>query len=113
MEELPKINEAQIAKLETEMRQRIVQGTMTNWLDEQLKALANTNPILYKYVMEHSQKFAVGSMMVQDVQSIAVSITLEYILLLSIIGMSFTNSKELKNFTDFWGKFFPKGLGNE
>jgi len=109
MEEIPKVNDNQVAQLEVNMRQMISQGTITGWLDDQLHKLADTNPILYKYIMGHAQKFAIGAIMIGDAQTIAISATLEYMLLLSLISSSFKSGKELKAFTDFWGKFFPKG----
>lgn len=106
MEEIPKITHNQIAQHEEEIRRKIAQGAIAQWLDEQLKNLASENPILYQYVMEHTQKFAIGASMVQEPQAIAVSLALEQLLLLTLIGDSYKSNKEFKHFTDLMSKAF-------
>lgn len=110
MEELPKISNNHIIKQDDMLKQQISQGTITTWLNDQLKNLADQNPNLYKYVIEHSQKFAFAAMSAQDVQSIAISQTLEQMLLLYLIGTSSKDNKEYHKFSSFWDKFFPNGI---
>lgn len=110
MEEIPKITHNQVAQHEEEVRRRIAQGNVAQWLDEQLKKLASENPILYKYVMEHTQKFAIGASMVQEPQAIAVSLALEQLLLLTLVGDSYKSSKELKGFIDLMSNWLPNGI---
>lgn len=114
IEEIPKVSDTQVSSQNKDMRLRITQGTITQWLDEQLRSLAESNPILYKYIMEHSQKFAMGAVMVQDPQSIAMSLALEQILLLNLLGASYKTNKDLKGFSElmngWWGENDIKGL---
>jgi len=109
IEEIPKISDSQVIQQNKDMRQRISSGTITQWLDEQLRSLANSNPILYKYIMEHSQKFAMGAMMVQDPQSIAMSLALEQTLLLTLIGAAYKGNKNLQDFTNLMKDWFGNG----
>jgi len=110
MEEIPKITISQILKHEEELKQRIADGTVVPWLHEKLEVLAKENPFLYKYMMEHTQKFAMGALMIQDPQAIAVSLALEQIVLLALIGNSYKDNADLKNFTDLMKGWFGNGI---
>ncbi len=110
MEELPKITNSQIAKTTEEIQAHVDDGTLVQWLDEKLKALSKENPLLYKYLMEHTQRFAMGAVMVKDPQSIAISLTLEHLLLLSLIGDSYKENKEMANFSDLMTNWFGDGI---
>lgn len=114
MEEIPKITPNLIVNLDDTIKSLISRGDVTKWLDEQLGYLANNNPVLYRYVLEHTQRLAMGASMAPDPQSVALSMCLEEILLLNLINNGLKGGKDLKKFEDVWGKFFPNGLkGNE
>lgn len=111
IEELPPIDSSQIVQQEEMLRQRIEAGTINQWMAEQLDYLAQNNPILYEYVMDHAKKLAFGVAMM-DPRSIAMSVALEHILLLTLVGSSIKGKKELNDFVKIWGKFFPGGFPN-
>lgn len=110
MEELPKIKDSHITRQEEELRDMMAQGTIMPWLSEQLKSLAEENPLLYKHIMEHTQKFAMGVIMVQDPQAIAISMALEQLVLLTLLVNAYKDNKDLKRFTDFMNTVFPSGI---
>lgn len=110
MEELPKITNVQILRHNEDIKAMADDGSLVQWLDEQLKALSKENPLLYKYLMEHTQKFAMGAIMVQDPHAIAVSLALEHLVLLSLIGDSYKETKEIKNFSDLMTTWFSDGI---
>lgn len=98
LEKLPKVSNKHINNQNNGMRQLITGGGVTTWLDEQLRFMAKNNPFLYKYVMEHSQKFAMGAVMVGDPQSIAMSHVLEQMMLLTLLDTSMKDDEELQQF---------------
>jgi len=111
MEEVPKITSNNIAKHEEEVYHHLENGTIASWLSEQLSELANSNPILYQYVMEHSQKFAMGAMMIRDPQSIAISMALEQVILLNMIGASHRENIDVTKFSNLMNTWFGgKGI---
>jgi len=103
IDKIPKVSEKQIKEQGEQLKAMITKGAVTEWLDSQLKALAATNPVLYQYLMEHSQKFAMGAVMV-DAQSIAMSQALEQVMLLTLIGGSYRANEDLKKFEGGVGK---------
>lgn len=107
MEEVPKITSDNILRHEEEVRYHMENGTITTWLEEQLSNLNNVNPILYQYIMEHSQKFAMGAVtMLRDPQSIAISMALEQVILINMIGKSHMENKEIANFSSLMNTWF-------
>ena len=109
MEELPKISENQVLSLDDSIKQLLTGRDITKWLDAELTELANINPVLYKRVMDHSQRLAAGAMMSPDVQSVALSLCLDSILLLKLINEGLKGKKKLKEFEDGWGNML-KGI---
>lgn len=99
LENLPKISDKHINNQNNDMRQLIAGGDITNWLDKQLMLVADKNPHLYKYMMEHSHKFAMGAVMVGDPQSIAMSHVLEQVMLLTLLVNSMKDMEDLQNFS--------------
>ena len=97
---IPKITYKHITEQNKDMRQRVTSGNLTTWLDEQLRWLANNNPILYKYVTEHAQKFAMGVMMAGDPSAIAMSHALEQIQLLTLLGCGLQDVESMDKFSD-------------
>ena len=98
IQRIPKITEKHITEQNKDMRQRVSGGDVTRWLDEQLRWLSSNNPILYKYVMEHAQKFAMGVMVAQDPQAVAMSHALEMIMLLVMVGSSLEDAESIDKF---------------
>lgn len=115
-EHLPKIGEEQIKDQFNILNQQIIQGQIKNWLNEELQELHEKNPILFHYIAERAQKFAVGAVMVNDPTSVSVSMALEYLLLLKIINAGIGKTVGLKQFTDMMKDWFKgddlKGLND-
>lgn len=103
---LPKISEEQVKEQFDILNQYIIQGDIQHWLNKELQNLYEKNPILFRYVSERAQKFAIGAVMVGDPNSISLSMALEYILILNILGMGIDNSVGLKQFTDSMRNWF-------
>ena len=103
---IPKIAEDQIKEQFNMLDQRIAQGQVKNWLNEELETLHETNPILFHYIVERAKKFAIGAIMVGDPNSASVSLALEYMLLLGIINDGIGSTLGLKQFTDKMKNWF-------
>ncbi len=103
---LPKISEEQVKEQFDILNQYIIQGDIQHWLNKELQNLYEKNPILFRYVSERAQKFAIGAVMVGDPNSISLSMALEYILILNILGMGIDNGVGLKQFTDSMRNWF-------
>jgi len=108
-EHLPKIGEAQIKDQFNILDQQIAQGRIKHWLNDELQELHEKNPILFHYIAERAQKFAVGAIMVGDPNSVSVSMALEYLLLLKIINAGIGNTIGLKQFGDMMKGWFKEG----
>jgi len=106
MENLPKIAEKHIKEQFKQLNKTIVAGEIQHWLDGELQGLHDKNPILYHFIVERANKFAVGATMVGDPHSIAVSLALEYVLLLNILNASISDVFGLTKFTDMMTKWF-------
>jgi len=110
MEEIPKITDIQLAKHNEEVNQMVKDGVLVDWLNDQLKSLAQDNPLLYKHIMEHTQKFSMGAVMVQDPHAIAISLALEQLILLMLVGNCYKENKDLKSFSDLMSNWFSGGI---
>jgi len=106
MENLPVITDKHIREQFKALNQSITQGQVQQWLDEQLTALQTTNPTLYKFLTDRANKFAMGALAVSDPQSIAVSIALEYMLILGVINLGIGSSVTDSEFSDTMSKWF-------
>ena len=111
MDDIPLINQEQVAEIEEIIRQKMMDQSITHWLDSKLGEIQSANPVLYKYIMEHSQKIAIGSSMAHDTKMIAVSQCFENVLLVMLLSMGMKDSKEFENFNNFWGRFWEKEGG--
>jgi len=100
LEHIPKIAEEQIKEQFNILNQAIVQGQVKGWLNSELQNLHETNPILFHYIVERANKFAMGAIMVGDPSSVSVSMALEYMLLLNILNAGISKTAGLKQFTD-------------
>ena len=111
MKEIPIIGEELVASLDEATREKVLDGSITKWLTEQLDNLAANNPVLYKYIMSHTQRFASAVMATPDPQSISISLALEELLLLTLVGNSFKTKTETDNFVrKMNGWFGEKGI---
>ncbi len=106
MEHLPKVGEKHIKEQFASLHKSIVAGEVQRWLDGELTKLHDSNPILYHFLIERANKFAVGATMVGDPQAVAVSMALEYIILLNILNASLGDVIGLGKFTDMMTKWF-------
>ena len=115
-EHLPKIGEEQIKDQFNILNQQIIQGQVKNWLNDELQELHEKNPILFHYIAERAQKFAVGAIMVGDPSSVSISMALEYLLLLKIINAGIGKTVGLTQFTNMMKDWFKgddlKGLND-
>ena len=116
MEHLPKIAEEVIKEQFKVLNQHIIQGQVQDWLSGELQTLHETNPVLFHYIVERANKFAVGAMMVGDPNSVSMSMALEYVLLLNILGAGIGKTIGLKQFSDMMKDWFKgddlKGLND-
>ena len=103
---LPKITDTQITDQLIVLAEIVETGEVTQWIDAELVALQEENPILYEFVVDRSQKFAHGAMSVGNAQAIAISFALEYIVLLRILGVSIESAKGLENFSTMMETLF-------
>jgi len=110
MKNLPKILKEHIANQNSMLGSTAKSGELNNWLNGQLKELKTANPELYDYIISRSKSFANGIMMVRDPYSIAVSLSLEYVLLLRLLDIGFGKEASLKKFTDMMDKWGLEGL---
>lgn len=112
LEHIPKIIEEQIKEQSKILNQMVVQGQVQHWLNDELGDLHEKNPVLFHYIVERANKFAVGVAMVGDPNSISVSLALEYLLLLNILNVGIGSSIGLKQFGDMMKGWFGDGLKN-
>ena len=106
LEHIPKIAEEQIKEQFKVLHQAIVEGEVKGWLNNELRNLHETNPILFHYIVERANKFAVGAIMVGDPSSVSVSMALEYMLLLNILNAGIGKNIGLKEFGDMMKNWF-------
>jgi hypothetical protein len=85
MKDLPKVNLRAIIEQNEQMKKMVQDGSITGWLDSQLRELSQNNGDLYKFVIDHAQKFAMSVGMSQDTNQIALSQALESVMLLKLI----------------------------
>ena len=115
-EHLPKIIEEQVVEQFNILQQHIIKGQVKHWLNNELKSLQEKNPILFRYIVERANKFAVGALMVGDPNSVSVSMALEYILLLNILNAGIGKTMGLTQFTSMMKDWFKgedlKGLND-
>ncbi len=109
---LPHVTDEQITEQLALLSQMAENGEITQWIDSELLTLQETNPILYEFVVDRSQKFAHGAVMVNSVHAIAISFALEYMVLLRIMGRSMEDAKGLETFSSMMDGLF-KGKGIE
>src|SRR3972149_5310802 len=105
MDNIPKVTEEQVKEQFKLINDLVVGGTLTRWLDAELENLHKDNPILYNFVLERSQKFAMGAMMAHEPHSIAISFALEYVIMLKILGVSFGSILGMEKFNDMMSKW--------
>ena len=107
---LPQITDEQVTEQLALLSKMAESGEITQWIDAELLNLQEENPILYEFVVDRSQKFAHGAVMVNNVHAIAISFALEYIVLLKILGNSIEDAKGLEQFSKMMEGLF-KGEG--
>jgi hypothetical protein len=120
MDNLPKVAENHIKEQFKALNKHIVAGEVQKWLDTELQSLHDSNPVLYHFVTERANKFAMGALMSGDPQAVAISMALEYLILLKILNTSIGDMLGLGKFTDMMTNWFGNdelkglnGLGNE
>jgi len=100
LEHLPLIGEEQIKDETEELSKQIAKGQVTEWLTEELRNLHDKNPVLFHYIVNRANTFAVGTAMMSNAHSISVSLAMEYLLLLKIIDTGIGNTARMTQFTD-------------
>lgn len=108
LDDIPAIPEELIKAQFEILQQRITKGEVKDWLNEELQGLHEKNPVLFHYLIERAQKFAMGAVMVGDPNSISVSLALEYILLLNILDAGIHRTIGLTDFKDMITGWFGK-----
>lgn len=111
-EYIPKIAREVVEEQLGLLEQKAKSGQIQRWLDEMLTNLHNNNPILYHYITERSRKLAVGAMMIGDPNSLAVTLALEYLVLLNVLGQGYDKSINLQNFKNMMTNWFNNGEPN-
>lgn len=109
MDNIPKITEEQVREQFKLINDLVMGGTLTRWLDTELEALHNANPVLYNFILERSQKFAMGAIMAHEPHNIAISFALEYVIMLNILGIGYGKTVGLEKFSDMMSKWFKNG----
>ena len=116
LDHIPKIAEEQIREQFEILAQQISQGQIQQWLNGQLQSLHDKNPVLFHYLVNRANTFAVGVTMVGDPNSISVSMAVEYMLLLNILNTGIGSAIGLKQFADMMKKWLKgedlKGLNS-
>ena len=108
LDDIPKIPEDLIKEQFEMLQSHITQGHVKDWLNGELQTLHETNPVLFHYLIERAQKFAMGAVMVGDPNSISVSLALEYILLLNILNSGIHRTIGLTDFKDMLTRWVGK-----
>jgi len=107
-EYIPKIAKEVVEEQLSLLEQKAKSGQIQYWLDEMLTNLHSNNPVLYHYITERSKKIAVGAMMIGDPNSLAVTLALEYLVLLNVLGQGYDKSISLQNFRNMMNSWFNK-----
>ncbi len=98
MDNIPKVTDEQIKAQFIILNEVVSNGTLTTWLNDELEGIRLSNPVLYKFIIERSQKFAMGALLSREPQGIAISYALETIILLRVLGVGFGNSLSIEKF---------------
>lgn len=106
---LPPITDKQVSDQLELLSNLAESGEITQWIDAELLNLQEENPILYKFVMDRSQRFAHGAVAVGNISAIAISFALEYIVLLRILGTGIETAKGLAQFSSMMETLFKNG----
>ena len=105
---IPKIAREVVEEQLNILEQKAKDGQIQLWLDEMLTNLQNDNPVLYRYITERSKKLAVGALMINDPDSLAVTFALEYLLLLTVLGQGYAKQLKLQNFIEMMNSWFNR-----
>ena len=106
MQNLPQITDEQVSAQLELLSELAASDAITQWIDAELLNLQEENPILYEFIVDRSQKFAHGAVMVNSINAIAISFALEYIVLLKILGKSIEDAKGLETFSNMMEGLF-------
>jgi hypothetical protein len=102
MNNIPKTDKSIIREILADMQEVAKSGQqeMNIWLDNNLNKLKEENPVLYNYIVDRAERFAAGASTIGggDIRAIALSYTIEQLMLLSIIDKSLLSAKDLKAF---------------
>ncbi len=108
MYNLPQITDQQITDQLALLSGLAANDAITQWIDAELLSLQEENPTLYEFIVDRSQKFAHGAVMVSNVHAIAISFALEYIVLLRILGKGLEVANVGKEFSSMMETFYKK-----
>ena len=108
LDNLPLVNEEAFSRANAKLEQLVTTNQVSQWLNSELKDLLASNKPLYNHLIDRSRHFASAVMMVQDAQSIAVSYTLEMILMLVIVNDALGGVKDIHKFDNLMNKLFGK-----
>lgn len=106
MENLPKITGESINELSKEIRHLLKSGELLEWAHNEMEKLRLANPLLFGYLREHSEKFAMGvAMSMGDPQAVAMSKLISNLMLLRLLNTELKNTaKERKEWENDVGK---------
>ena len=107
---IPKIGNDNIRDTFLAFREVIAAGNVQSWIEEELQALSDENPVLHEFITDRANRFALGAAMVNDPRSVALSMAIEYMLLLKVLSSGIGTVKGLEKFSDEMQKWFPNGL---
>ncbi len=114
MDNIPKLEGDAVNAFVQDIGSKVKDKSINKWLDAELEILAKENPVLYRYIVERGRKFAMGSSFVQDASSIAISMVLESIILLNMVGDAYNKRDSLDKFASLMDKLLKgdeiKGL---
>lgn len=107
---IPKIEETSVKDTFRAFRDVIAAGNVQEWLGQELQDLETNNPVLCEFITDRAHRFAVGAAMLGDPRAVAMSMTIEYMLLLQVLSSGIGNVAGLEEFKKYMGTLFPEGL---
>ena len=120
MENIPQLEEDWAKELVAEIDNEIASGHLDAWLDKNLIAMKETNPILYAILTKRSRNFAFGAYSLaktggEDVDAIVggimLSMAVEHVLLLRLLDKGFKAKAEMEAFEKMMKKWWGDNAG--
>lgn len=98
---IPNMSEEVINKQFQVINDLVINGNLNTWIDTELETMKNSNPVLYKFILNRSQNFAASAIIAHDIRSISLSFALEIIIFIKILETTIGDSGKLEEFTNY------------